>query len=142
MMRLAADSAAYTSIFAKNYREEKVSRSMATRFSIEYFEHMTTHELADLLSLIVLLLRRLPDLSWLELQSLWDTQAGTDQQHPQAAMHDILKELCVADLREIAEDLHMPLPSRIKKEDLITKILVRQERQTHEHQQRYAMQEQ
>ena len=109
--------------------------------SIEQLEQMTTHELAETLSNIVLLLRRMPNVTWQELQpsqnptptaSIEERAAEAPEPAPSHAhvlLREELEKMHIPDLQEIAKDLHMRVPKKSKKEDLINKILSRQSRQ-------------
>lgn len=116
---------------------------MSTRIKVEQLEQMTTHELAELLGNVVMLLRRLPDVTWKELQPSLYAGNGTqdvpaETLHPRVLMQEELNKMKVADLREIAKDLHIPNYSKAKRDDLITRILARQ---SHTHSEQYAIQE-
>lgn len=119
---------------------------MTARIKVEQFEQMTTHELADVLTNFVLLLRRMPDVKWQELQAPIHMEQSTEtththKPHPQVLIQDELKKMTVADLKEIAKDLHIPLSTKIKKDELISRILARQDRQSYGHSEQYAIQE-
>lgn len=131
----------------------KPKRTPPTGVSIEQLEHMTTHELADLLSNVVLLLRRMPNVTWQELQSRQnpastasieerapEVQVSPAPSHSHVLLREELKNMHVPDLREIAKDLHMRVPKSLKKEDLINKILSRQSRQDYGHSEQYTIQ--
>ncbi len=122
--------------------------------SIEQLEQMTTHELAETLSNIVLLLRRMPNVTWQELQSPQNpTPAASIEEraaeepvptpapsHAHVLLRDELVKMHIPDLQEIAKDLNMRVPKNSKKDDLINKILSRQSRQDYGHSEQYAIQ--
>lgn len=122
---------------------------MNTRFSIEQLEQMKTHELADLLANIVLLLRRMPNVTWSELQqvpsivptseslvtpSTVSPTAQTQLPISKAYTQTELRKKKVDDLRAIADDLNIIHVSKLRKDDLIDKILARQNGQGHSEQ--------
>lgn len=130
---------------------KRISPKSAPTKSIpmEQLEQMTPHELADMLSNIVMLLRRMPNVSWKELQSP-QIQAPTTSivekapeiqapSHSHVLLHEELNKMHVPDLKEIAKDLNMIVAKNIKKEDLINKILSRQSHQDG-HSEQYAIQ--
>ncbi len=87
---------------------------MSTRITVEQLEHMKTHELAELLANVVLVLRRMPNVECRELMQ-------------QAAPKDSFVP---------AEEV--PIPAKgIKKEEIISKIL---ERSANRHSEQYAIQ--
>lgn len=119
---------------------------MGTQITVKQLEQMTTHELANMLSEVVFLLRRLPDVKWQDLQQAEQTvQTPATQQpqevHPHVLMLEELSKMHVPDLREIAKDLHMHVPAKTKKDDLIAKIIARQGRQDYNHSEQYAIQD-
>ncbi|MEO8970712.1 MAG: Rho termination factor N-terminal domain-containing protein [Ktedonobacteraceae bacterium] len=106
---------------------------MSTRLTVDQLEQMKTHELADLLANVVLLLRRMPDVACSQLvqqiSSISAMQTLPEQVQaitPTSAMsrEDLLKKT-VADLKKIASELHLPLSSKMKKNELVSKILAR-----------------
>ena len=133
---------------------------MSLRMSVDQLEQMKTHELADLLANIVLILRRMPDVPCTQLQqSLIETEvpqlapekkstakkngtsASTTALPEQAASlplfkEEELKKKKVVDLQKIVATLHIPTSSK-KKDDLIGKILARQGQ---EHSEQFAIQ--
>lgn len=133
----------------------------AKSISIDQLEQMTTHELADVLSNIVLLLRRMPNVTWQELQSPQNeipvTSTGAPISvapvssmaerapavHIPSPSHILLREelekMLKLDLQEIAKDLNMPISSKMTKGEIINKILSRQSRQDG-HSEQYAIQ--
>jgi hypothetical protein len=103
---------------------------MKTRLTIEQLEQMKTHELADLLSNVVLLLRRMPDVACSQLIQ----HLPTLEDHPQAELpqwpmsdkpftEDELRKKTVPELKEIARGLNVTTSG--KKDDLVRKILAR-----------------
>ena len=105
---------------------------MGTRMTIDQLEKMKTHELADMLANIVLILRRMPDVECKQLVQ----QVPGDQDVEQPAIRQVVlptasftrEELAkkkLADLKTLARDLHVLFPTAIKKDDLINKILAR-----------------
>lgn len=105
---------------------------MSTRLTINQLEQMKTHELADLLASVVLLLRRLPDI---ECKYLIDQAAsnGKVELSPieQVAMPTVplareeLMKKKVSELKALAKELHVVFSTTAKKDDLINKILAR-----------------
>jgi hypothetical protein len=125
---------------------------MNTRFTIEQLEHMKTHDLADLLANVVLLLRRMPDVECgqlvtqipevLNAQDLSDAlsispQTPEDTSSVDTLTADDLRKKNVAELKKIATELHVSYSVRIKKDELISKIVARQ---GHGHSEQYAIQ--
>jgi hypothetical protein len=103
---------------------------MKTRLTIEQIEQMKTHELADLLSNVVLLLRRMPDVECGQLTQHIPTLEDFPQPElPQRSMRDKpltedeLKRKTVPELKKIAKDLNITTAGR--KDDLVRKILAR-----------------
>ncbi|HLJ35741.1 MAG TPA: Rho termination factor N-terminal domain-containing protein [Ktedonobacteraceae bacterium] len=106
---------------------------MSTRLTVNQLEQMKTHELADLLANVVLLLRRMPDVACGQLVQQMPSistihalpeQMQTSTPIPAMSREDLQKKT-VADLRKIANELHLPLSSKMKKEELVSKILAR-----------------
>lgn len=105
---------------------------MKTRMTIDELEQLKTHELADLLSQVVLLLRRMPNIECKQLiQPISEQQLPTPLE-TSAAMpsttsftHEELSKKKVAELRTLAKELHVLFTSSTKKADLIQKILAR-----------------
>jgi len=122
---------------------------MNPRLSIEQLEQMKPHELADLLANIVLLLRRMPDVTWAELQQpptqatienttmlhtdLPDTPIEPQKQYKVYTQAE-LKKKNMDTLKMIARELNVLYTSKVKKGDLIDKILARQSGQGHSEQ--------
>lgn len=125
---------------------------MNRRFTIEQLEHMKTHDLADLLANVVLLLRRMPDVECGQLMTQMpetlDAQelpAGTSTLSQTSEVTATVSTITatdlgkkkVAELKKMATELHVSYDTKIKKADLINKILARQE---HGHSEQYAIQ--
>ncbi len=133
---------------------------MSLRMTVDQLEQMKTHELADLLANIVLVLRRMPDVPCTQLQqslvepevpqpktvkknvakkngtsSVVETQSEPVTSSP-VFTEEELKKKKVADLQKIVATLHIPTSSK-KKDDLIGKILARQGQ---EHSEQFAIQ--
>jgi len=105
---------------------------MKTRITVEQLEQMKTHELAELLGNVALLLKRLPDVECAQLTR----QIGNDTillpaELPQRLLPSSsfteaeLRKMKVEALKKLANDLLIPYSSRIKKDDLVSKILAR-----------------
>ena len=131
---------------------------MSLRMSVDQLEQMKTHELADLLANIVLVLRRMPDVPCTQLQQNLVEPEGPpshiekkstgkknntviEAQVEQATSLPVfteaeLKKKKVADLQTIVATLHIPTSSK-KKDDLISKILAKQGQ---EHSEQFAIQ--
>ena len=107
---------------------------MSTRLTVDQLEHMKTHELADLLANVVLLLRRMPNVEWRELTSqLPGDELFAIEKVPEpqpvalsTLTAEALKKKTVPELKKIAEELHLPISSKIKKDELVSKLLARQ----------------
>jgi hypothetical protein len=105
---------------------------MVTRLTIDQLEKMKTHELADMLANVVLLLRRLPDVECKQLvqqvPSMQNIDQSTLEQSTMSASSFTREELTkktVPELKALARKLNVLLPSSIKKDGLIEKILAR-----------------
>lgn len=132
---------------------------MSPRITVDQLEQMKTHELADLLANIVLVLRRMPDVPCTQLQpnlvepevqpepvkkrttKTKETTATPEVQSAQESSPSVfteeeLKKKKVPDLQKIVATLHIPTSSK-KKDDLISKILARQGQ---EHSEQFAIQ--
>ncbi len=133
---------------------------MSLRMTVDQLEQMKTHELADLLANIVLVLRRMPDVPCTQLQQSLselevpqpelekkrvtkkkDTAAIVQVQPAQETPFPIfteeeLKKKKATDLQKIVAALHISTSSK-KKDDLISKILARQGQ---EHSEQFAIQ--
>lgn len=144
---------------------------MGAHITIDQLERMKTHELADLLSNVVLLLRRMPDVECREFtrqlpnddlpesirgqvettsprseenqpsadQGVGSARPPSIEQPPSQTTWTIadLEGKKVTELKQIANDLHLPFPSKIKKDDLLDKLKVRLSRS---HSEQYAIQ--
>lgn len=132
---------------------------MSTRMTVDQLEQMKTHELADLLSNLALVLRRLPDVPCIQLQQgiagIEDVQPEpkkkavakskksatiVEKQPIEAGSLPIyteaeLKSKTNPELKKIVEALHIST-SATKKNDLISKILAGQGR---EHSEQFAI---
>jgi Rho termination factor, N-terminal domain len=109
---------------------------METRMSLEQLEKMKTHEIADLLANIVLLLRRLPDVPCGQLiQQTPGSERRNEQVEQTTPLHtttalpsltrEELTKKKVAELKVLAKELNVLFSSTTKKDDLINKILAR-----------------
>ena len=105
---------------------------MGTRMTIDQLEKMKTHELADMLANIVLVLRRMPDVECKQLvqqvpnsQGIEPHAAEQDAQSTASLTREELAKKKLADLKTLAKDLRVLFPATIKKDDLISKILAR-----------------
>jgi hypothetical protein len=104
--------------------------------TLEQLEKMKTHEIADLLANVVLLLRRLPDVPCAQLIQ---QAPGGEHKHEQAertvpipttaALPSLTREELakkkVAELKILAKELNVLFSSTTKKDDLVNKILAR-----------------
>jgi hypothetical protein len=133
---------------------------MSTRITVDQLEQMKTHELADLLSNLAIMLRRLPDVPCTQLQpeiaKVEDVQppqpqkktparskksASTVEEQPIVSdslpiyTEEELNKKNTTDLKKIIKALHIST-SATKKADLIAKILTGQGR---EHSEQYAI---
>ena|SRR2546426_2867538 len=118
---------------------------MNTRITLDQLQHMKTHELADLLANVVLLLRRMPNVEWSQLEreipeTSFSEQRETSRQSSEPSTLTLaeLRKKTVSELRQIAGELRLPIPTRMKKEDLISKILTRA---AHGRSEQYAIQD-
>ena len=135
---------------------------MKAIITIEQLEQMKTHEVADLLANVVMMLRRMPDVPCIQLQvqeeppasivsqqetpkrrttKKKDTQLITEEQPElQASSLPIFTEVelqakKVVELKAIVTALHIPTSAK-KKDELISKILMSQGR---EHSEQYTI---
>ncbi len=103
-----------------------------TRITLEQLEQMRTHELAELLGNVALLLKRMPDVECGQLAR----QIGSDTillqaELPQRSLPSSpvteagLRKMKLEELKKKADDLLIPFSSRVKKDDLVSKILAR-----------------
>ena len=105
---------------------------MKTPITIEQLEGMKTHELAELLGNVALLLKRLPDVECGQLaQQIGNDAVSTETEFPGRSLPSLpyteagLRKMRVDELKKMADDLLIPYPARIKKDDLVSKILAR-----------------
>ena len=105
---------------------------MGTRLTISQLEQMKTHELADLLANVVLLLRRLPNVECKQLvqqvSSNQDVEQPVAEQvvMPAASLtREGLVKRKISELKTLAKELNVFFPVSIKKDDLINRILTR-----------------
>lgn len=106
---------------------------MGTRLTIDQLEKMKTHELADMLANVVLLLRRMPDVECKQLlQPVPGNQNGEQPplEHVSAPAssytREELEEKKVPELKALAKELNVFVPTSVKKkDDLIARILAR-----------------
>ena len=105
---------------------------MGTRLTIAQLEQMKTHELAELLANVVLLLRRLPDIEYKQLIGQISSQQEIEQSNTEQAempttflSREELARRKVPELKTLAKELNVLFSVSIKKEDLINKILAR-----------------
>lgn len=113
---------------------------MSTRLTVEQLESMKTHELADLLANVVLLLRRMPNVECRQLFTQFAESAQQSEQQPTRPLALTLEELQsykLDELKKLAHDLDIPFASKIKKEELVNKIHTWQ---LHTHSEQYAIQ--
>jgi hypothetical protein len=103
-----------------------------TRITVEQLEQMKTHELAELLGNIALLLKRMPDVECSQLiQQISNDKILLPAELPQRPPPSSpfteagLRKKKLEELKTIADDLFIPYPGRIKKDDLVSKILAR-----------------
>ena len=106
---------------------------MQTRLTIDQLEKMKTHELADMLANVVLLLRRMPDVECKHLvQQVPDNQRVEQPAFEQVAVirlpltREELAKKTAAELKVLAKELNVFIPaSAKKKDDLISRILAK-----------------
>lgn len=105
---------------------------MTTRMTIEQLEKMKTHELADLLANVVLLLRRMPNVECKQLMEQVPANGHIEQpvskqpSTPKSIFtREELAEKHLPELRTLAKELNVLFSATIKKEALIRKILAR-----------------
>lgn len=117
---------------------------MSTRITVEQLEQMKTHDLAELLANVVLVLRRMPDVECRELmQPVAPKDSFVPVEEVQTPSPTIpftqseLKKRKVEELRKIADDLHLTIPAKLKKDEIINKILARS---ANRHSEQYAIQ--
>ncbi|MGZ6369086.1 MAG: Rho termination factor N-terminal domain-containing protein [Ktedonobacteraceae bacterium] len=107
---------------------------MKTRMTIDQLEQMKTHELADMLASIVLLLRRMPDVECKQLVQQVPSPSDVEEEQRKPVQvstfkssftREELAKRTVVELKTLAKDLNVLLPAKGKKDDLIEKILAR-----------------
>jgi len=106
---------------------------MGTRLTIDQLEKLKTHELADMLANVVLLLRRMPDVECKQLIQ----QVPGNQHVAQPPLERVsapassytreeLEKKKVTELKILAKELNVFVPASVKKkDDLIARILAR-----------------
>ena len=114
--------------------DEVQEEIMKTHMTIDQIEKMKTHELADMLANVVLLLRRMPDIECKQLvqQVPSPSDGGVELRKPtqvapskSSFTRAELAKKTVPELKDLAKKLNVLLPSKGKKEDFIEKILAR-----------------
>jgi Rho termination factor, N-terminal domain len=117
---------------------------MGNRINLNQLEKMKTHEIADLLADVVLLLRRLPDVECRQLIQQDSDNGHRDEHEAQPTgkhkehtvveqglvptpsfTREELEKKRVPELKKLAKELNVLVSSSTKKEDLINKILAR-----------------
>lgn len=105
---------------------------MGTRMTIDQLEKMKTHELADMLASVVLLLRRMPDVECKQLVQQVPRDPEVEQPKPgqvpiptSSFTRVELSNKKLDELKILAKELNVLFPAKIKKDDLISKILAR-----------------
>jgi hypothetical protein len=105
---------------------------MGTRLTIDQLEKMKTHELADMLASVVLLLRRMPDVECKQLvRHVPDIQVVEPPPfEPVATMRSSftraeLEKMKVAELKALADKLNVLYAAKDAKPKLIEKILAK-----------------
>jgi hypothetical protein len=100
--------------------------------TIDQLEKMKTHELADMLANIVLVLRRMPDVECKQLvpqvPSDQDTERSTSAPTATSLSTFTRGELAkkkLDELKMLAKELNVLCPAKIKKDELIDKILAK-----------------
>ncbi len=118
---------------------------MKTRITVEQLEQMKTHELADLLGNVALLLRRMPDVECSQLvrqdpgdEVFLRAELSQRSRSTSPFTQIELQKKKLEELKKIADDLFISYPGRIKKYDLISKILARS---VHSHSEQFAIQD-
>jgi hypothetical protein len=113
---------------------------MSTRLTVEQLESMKTHELADLLANVVLLLRRMPNVECRQLSAQFAENALQSESQPARPLALTLAELKsykLDELKKLAHDLDIPFSSKVRKDELINKIHAWQ---SNTHSEQYAIQ--
>lgn len=121
---------------------------MTTRITVDQLERMKIHDVADLLANVVLLLKRMPNVECRELLQTLPDEIHLQQEYRPEQLSSTrvwneqdLKDKKVADLKKIADELHIPYTSRIKRDELAAKILARSARADSGRSEQYAIQE-
>ena len=132
---------------------------MSSPLTIDQLENMKTHDLADLLANVVMVLRRMPDVSCKELQPVLEVppvqveqtkkstpkskkvvsveeDLATSPAHTHFSQQE-LKDKKAPELKEIAKGLHILGVAKANKDELVSKILAKQERS---HSEQFAIQ--
>jgi hypothetical protein len=119
---------------------EGAQTPMSPRLTVEQLESMKTHELADLLANVVLLLRRMPNVECHQLAAQFAESVPSSEAHPARPLALTLAELKsykMDELKKLAHDLDIPFASKIRKDELINKI---HSWQSNTHSEQYAIQ--
>ena len=119
----------YSSSLIRKWKGERLFSSDPVNRGSPARRFLKTHELADLLANVVLLLRRMPDVECSQLvRQIPGDEFFAPMQSPlppSALTQAELKKKTVAELRELAKDLHLPFQAKSRKDELIAKILTR-----------------
>jgi len=103
-----------------------------THVTIDQLEKMKTHELADMLANVVLVLRRMPDVECKQLVQQLPHDVEVEQPSvvqvakpsPSFRREELTKKK-LDELKMLAKELNVLCPAKIKKDELIDKILAR-----------------
>jgi len=106
---------------------------MSTRLTIDQLEKMKTHELADMLANVVLLLRRMPDVECKQLVQPIPPDRSVEQPTFEPVVvtrapftREELAKKNLAELKALAKELKVLVPASVKKkDDLIARILAK-----------------
>jgi hypothetical protein len=105
---------------------------MRTCITIEQLEQMRTHELADLLANISMLLRRVPDVVYSQLippipsvEAFIPSELSQQSSSAPMLTQAELKKKKKDELKKIADGLFISYPGNIKNDDLVAKILAK-----------------
>lgn len=104
---------------------------MATRMTIDQLKKLKTHELADMLTNVVLLLQRMPNVECGQLMeqvpdSIYGERAEAELiPAPSSFTREELAKKTVTELKTLAKGLNVFFPSSLRKDALIQKILAR-----------------
>ncbi|GAC1362165.1 MAG: hypothetical protein NVS2B12_08760 [Ktedonobacteraceae bacterium] len=123
---------------------------MDKRITVDQLEMMKTHELADLLANVVLILKRMPNVECRQLAVQFSAEnpsferdfstppAAPALPHSQLALREAeLRSKKMADLKAIAHDLGVVIPSKLKKDEIVTRIVAHL---SQSHSEQYAIQ--